>query len=228
MGRKACRSIVQYLEEVMAVTEAPGKTAYRVKANSVESCSCQNGCNCQFQGIPNEGKCEFIIAYDVTDGHVGDVSLDGVRFVVAAKYPNAIHEGNGHVALWVDDKATDEQVGALASVLMGKLGGMPWEALAGTITRLDGPIRAAIEIASAGARSAVRVAGAIDVQFTPFLNPITGEENAVHITYPNGGFFWDDGAIATTSTMRAEHGDLKFEWPGKFAAAAEVNWTNQK
>jgi len=109
----------------MPTVESPSKAAYRIKADSVEACNCQHGCNCQFAGIPNEGKCEFIIGYDVKDGRVGDVSPTGLRFVVAAKYPKAIHEGNGHVALWIDDQATPAQVEALASVLMGKLGGMP-------------------------------------------------------------------------------------------------------
>ena len=72
-------------------------TPYRVKSDSVEACNCQHGCNCQFEGFPNEGKCEFIIGFAVKDGHFGDVSLNGFRAVVAAKYPNAIHEGNGHV-----------------------------------------------------------------------------------------------------------------------------------
>jgi len=49
----------------------------------------------------------------------------------------------------------------------------------------------------------------------------------VHITYPKGGFFWNDARVATTTAMRAEHGGLQLEWPGKYAAAAEVNWTNQ-
>jgi hypothetical protein len=46
---------------VATATETAGKTAYRVKAASVEACNCQHGCNCQFAGVPNEGKCEFII-----------------------------------------------------------------------------------------------------------------------------------------------------------------------
>ena len=76
----------------MPTVESTSKAAYRIKADSVEACNCQHGCNCQFAGIPNEGKCEFIIGYDVKDGRVGDVSLNGLRFVVAAKYPKAIHD----------------------------------------------------------------------------------------------------------------------------------------
>jgi hypothetical protein len=203
-----------------------GKTPYHLKAASVEACNCQHGCNCQFAGYPNEGKCEFIIGYAVKDGRVGEVSLSGFRAVVAAKYPKAIHEGNGHVVLFVDEKASDEQINAFVSILSGKLGGMPWEALAGTIGTFEGPIKKPIEITAAGEKSIVRVPGAIELQLTPFLD-LAGKEKEVHITYPKGGFFWNDARVATTSAMRAQHGGLQLEWPGKYAAAAEVNWTNQ-
>jgi hypothetical protein len=203
------------------------RTGYKVKAESIEACNCNHGCNCQFQGIPNEGKCEFIIGYAVKDGRVGDVSLNGLRAVVAAKYPKAIHEGNGHVVLFVDDKSSDEQVNAFVSVLSGQLGGMPWEAIAGTIGKFEGPIRTPIQIDVDGEQSTVRVPGFVDLQLTPIRDAVSGEPKEVHIVYPKGGFFWDDAKIATTATMRAQHGDFRVEWPGKYAAAAEVNWTNQ-
>ena len=31
----------------------------------------------------------------------------------------------------------------------------------------------------------------------------------------------------TTAEMRASHGDLRLSWRGRYAAVAEVNWTNQ-
>jgi hypothetical protein len=211
----------------MSAQPQNGKTPYRVKAESVEACNCQHGCNCQFAGFPNEGKCEFIIGYEVTDGRFGNVSLNGVRAVVAAKYPNAIHEGNGHVVLFIDDKASQAQVEAFATILSGKMGGMPWEALAGTIGRFEGPIRKPIDIKVAGERSHVRVPGAIELDLTPLRDIMTGKDKEVHIVYPKGGFFWNDAKIATTQTMRAEHGDFRLEWPNRYASAAEVNWTNQ-
>jgi hypothetical protein len=212
----------------MAAVETTRQIAYRIKAESVEACNCQHGCNCQFAGFPNEGKCEFIIGYEVSEGMVGQVSLNGVRLVVAAKYPRAIHEGNGHVVLFIDEATTPEQADALVAVLSGKMGGMPWEALAGTVGRFDGPIRKPVEITIAGERSSVRVAGAIDVALTPLTDPVTGAEKEVHIVYPKGGFFWDDAKVATTKMMRATHGDFHMEWPDRYASAAEVNWTNQK
>lgn len=204
-----------------------GKTPYRVKAESIEACNCQHGCNCQFAGYPNEGKCEFIVGYEVQDGRFGKVSLKGMRAVVAAKYPKAIHEGHGYVVLFVDEKATDEQVNALATILSGKMGGMPWEALAGTIEEFEGPIRKPIEMRMSGEHSHLRVPGAVELRLSPLRDVVSGKEKEVHIVYPKGGFFWNDGKIATTETMRAEHGDFRLEWPNRYAAAAEVNWTNQ-
>ncbi len=209
-------------------SDAAAKTPYRVKAESIEACNCQHGCNCQFEGFPNEGMCEFIIGFEVKDGSLGGVSLDGVRAVVAAKYPKAIHEGNGRMVLFIDERATDEQAGAFAAIVSGKMGGMPWEALAGTVTRFEGPVRMPIQIDIAGARSRVHVPGAVDLSLVPLKNPVTGAEKEVHIVYPSGGFFWDDAKVATTDQMRAALGDFQLEWPGRYAAAAQVNWTNQK
>jgi hypothetical protein len=207
--------------------KANGKTPFRVKADSVEACNCQHGCNCQFVGFPNEGKCEFIAAYEVKDGKFGGVSLNGVRAVVAAKYPKAIHEGHGHVLLYMDEKATDEQVNALATIFSGQMGGMPWEALAGTIERIEGPIRRPIEMRMNGIRTEVRVPGELELRLTPLRDSVSGKEKEVHIVYPKGGFFWNDGNIATTETMRVQHEHFRLEWPNRYAAAAEVNWTNQ-
>jgi len=211
----------------MSSSAAPARTPFRVKADSIEACSCRHGCNCQFEGFPNEGLCEFIIGWEITEGRFGDVTLDGVRAVLVAKYPGAIHEGHGHVVLFVDENAAAEQVDAIATILSGRLGGMPWEALAGTIERFEGPFRKPVQFTRDAERSRVVVTGAVELQLTPFVNAVTGAQKEVHITYPQGGFFWNDGRIATTDMMRASYGDFALEWPHRYAATAPVIWTNQ-
>src|SRR5207245_10628900 len=81
-----------------------GKTPYRVKAESIEACNCQHGCNCQFGGYPNEGKCEAIIGFEVKAGRFGNVSLNVMRAVVGFKYPQAINEGHDNRIIIVDVK----------------------------------------------------------------------------------------------------------------------------
>ena len=211
----------------MTSTNAPARPTYRVRAQSVESCNCAHGCNCYFEGTPNEGFCEFIIGYDIQEGRFGDVDLGGVRAVVAAKYPNAIHEGHGHVVLFVDESASPEQVSALVTILSGQAGGMPWEAIAATIEKFEGPVMRPIEIAIEGQRGQVRIDGAVEVETMPIRNALAGgQEIEVRMVYPKGGILWNDGNMVTTSTMRASHDSFRLEWPGKFAVIADVSWTN--
>ena len=211
----------------MTSASAPTRPTYRVRAQSVEACNCAHGCNCYLGGTPNEGICEFIIGYDILEGRLGDVDLRGVRAVVAAKYPNAIHEGHGHVVLFVDQGASPEQVTALVTILSGQAGGMPWEAIAATIEQFEGPFLRPIEIEADGQRGHVSVAGAVELETRPIRNPLAGDQEIeVHMVYPKGGILWNDGNIVTTATMRVTHDSLRLEWPGKFAVLAEVTWTN--
>jgi hypothetical protein len=211
----------------MTSASVPANPTFRVRAQSVEACNCALGCNCYFGGTPHEGFCEFVIGYDIKEGGLGEVDLSGVRAVVAAKYPNANHEGHGHVVLFVDQGASPEQVSALVTILSGQAGGMPWEAIAATIETFEGPILRPIEIETKGQWGHVRIAGLVEVETKPIRNPLAGDrEIEVHMVYPNGGILWNDGNIVTTSTMRVTHDSLRLEWPGRFSVIAEVTWTN--
>ncbi len=202
-------------------------TPYRIKGHHLEVCNCDHGCGCQFSGFPDHGNCKALIGYEVIEGEFGSVGLTGARAVIGARWPKAIHEGNGHVVLFVDEALPDEKVEALATIFSGQAGGMPWEALAATIEKMEGPIRAPIEMNVDGRRSAFRVPDVLDVRMTPLVNPVSEEEQDVSIVYPSGGFIWDEGRIGTTEAMRIAHDGLDFEYPGQFAAYATPTWTNQ-
>ena len=206
---------------------ATTRIPWRLKVHNLETCNCGNGCGCQFNGFPDYGGCEAIIGYEVIAGHYGDVDLAGVRVVLAGKWPKAIHEGNGKGVLFIDASAHPAQVAGLASILSGQAGGMPWEALAATLTEMQGPILQSIEMTINGRKSSFRIPGIIDVHMTSLINPVTGAENEVHVVYPKGGFLWNDGDVGTTSTMRINYGELNFQYPGKWSAYAVAEWTNQ-
>ena len=203
------------------------QTPYRVKGVFLETCNCDAGCNCNFGGFPDHGSCEALIGIRVDEGNFGDVDLSGVKVVLAVKWPKAIHEGNGAAAVFIDESASEEQVGGIATILTGQAGGMPWELLATTLTSLDGPHLKQIKMDVNGRNSGFSIDGILEARLTPLLNPVTGEENEVHIVFPGGGLIRDDGDTATTSIMKVEHGDMKFDYSGQSAFFAPVEWTNQ-
>src|SRR5438105_13427998 len=99
------------------VSGTPGvtRTPYRMRVHNIEACNCNHGCNCQFGGFPDHGGCEAIIGGEVIEGSYGDVPLAGVRYVIAFIYPKAIHEGNGTVAVFVDERVSRPQFDAITA-----------------------------------------------------------------------------------------------------------------
>lgn len=207
----------------MAQTQTP----YKVKGVFLETCNCDSGCNCNFGGFPDHGSCEALIGIKIDEGKIGDVNLSGMKVVLVAKWPKAIHEGDGAAAIYIDESASEAQVGGIATILTGQAGGMPWEILATTLSSLDGPHLKAIKMDVNGRNSGFSIDGILEAKFTPLLNPVTGHENEVHIVFPGGGLIWDDGDNACTSVMKVDTGSIKFDHSGQSAIFAPVEWTNQ-
>ena len=203
-------------------------TPYRLQGNWLETCNCEAGCNCNFGGFPDHGSCQAIIGIAVSEGNFGSVDMAGVRAVVAVNWPKAIHEGNGVGVLFVDEGTSPEQVTGVATILTGQAGGMPWDLLATTLSSVEGPVLKPIEMNVDGRNSSFRIPGVLEASLTPLKNPVTGDDNEVHIVFPKGGLIWDVGDTATTKTMRIDHGAVKFEHPGQSAFISAFDWTNQK
>jgi hypothetical protein len=66
----------------------------------------------------------------------------------------------------------------------------------------------------------------LELKQTPIKDIVSGQDKEVHIVYPKGGFFWNDGNVCTTATMNASHGKLRLAHPGGYAAHAIARWTN--
>lgn len=201
--------------------------SYSIKVHHLEVCNCNHGCGCQFGGYPDRESCQALFGFEVIEGHYGDTDLTGTRIVIGVKWPKAIHEGNGEAALFIDESASPEQVSGLAMIFSGQAGGMPWEAIGGTLTSVDGPITTKIEMHVDGNNSTFSIPGIVDVQMTPLKDAMSGKDKNVHIVFPDGGFVWNDGHIGTTRNMGFQHGNISFEHPGRFAAYATPVWTNE-
>ena len=202
------------------------QTPYRIKANWLETCNCDPGCNCNFGGFPDHGACEALIGLQIDEGNFGDVDLSGIKAVLAIKWPKAIHEGDGTAAVFIDESASEQQVQGLATILTGQVGGMPWEILATTISSLDGPVLKTIHMDVSGRNSGFRIDGILEAKMAPLKNPVTGQENEVHTVFPNGRLIWNDGDNATTSTMKVDYGAVKFDHSGQSGIFAPVEWSN--
>ena len=100
---------------------------WRYTIEMINACNCDWGCPCNFNALPSKGYCTGAYAANVRSGYLGDQKLDGVKFVWAARWPRAIHEGGGTCKIIIDEKASSGQRAAMEKILKGAVGGLPWQ-----------------------------------------------------------------------------------------------------
>jgi hypothetical protein len=191
-------------------------TRWVLQGRGYEFCNCDFGCGCNFGGFPNskDGSCQALVGLDVTRGSCGDVDLTGVKCAAVVAWPKAIHEGNGKCVFVVDPATTDAQIGVLAQIFTGKLGGMPWE-LIGPTFEVVGLEKAKISIQGQGVKSTFRMAGIGEAIGDTFKNPVTGEDHFANVDLPDG-FIWKRGECG--------QGSFHAKTSGVSLAFEKTNW----
>ena len=209
----------------MTTTETT--TMYRLKGRGYEFCNCQPGCTCNFSGFPTspDGSCKAAVGTHIVEGHCGDVALNDIKAVAIIDWPKAIHDGNGKAVFAVPPVVTDEQLGCLAQIFTGQLGGLPWSIL-GTTFEVAGVVRADVDIDDDGINSGFRIPGVGEARGTTLKNPVTGEDHHAAIVLEHG-FIWTRGDCGQGNfDVEAEGIHLSFEnsnW-----ILYEFDWTNQE
>src|SRR5258708_32504077 len=84
-------------------------TPWEIKGRELVNCTCEYGCNCQFNGLPDKGHCYAVAGIIIEEGRFGETRLDGLRIAAIFKWPGAIHEGNGEAIAFVDQAAPAAQ-----------------------------------------------------------------------------------------------------------------------
>jgi hypothetical protein len=209
----------------MTTTDASPRTSWSLSGVGYEYCNCNPGCTCNFAGFPSssDGSCKALVANVIREGRCGDVDLAGVTAVAIIDWPQAIHDGNGRAVFVVAPETTDEQVGALAQIYTGALGGMPWEIL-GTTYEVAGLVKARIDISEAGIDSSVEIEGVGKASGRPLRNPVTDEPHEAHITLPDG-FIWTDGNCGVGS-FSAEAEGVSLDFTDTNWIHYEFSWNN--
>ncbi|EDY18157.1 protein of unknown function DUF1326 [Chthoniobacter flavus Ellin428] len=201
------------------------QTKWSFEADFLQACNCDYGCPCEFSAPPTRGFCEGTGAWRIIQGHFGDVQLDGITVGFAAHWPNAIHEGNGTLVVLIDERANAKQREALLTICSGQAGGLPFEILATTISKVLDPIFAPVDFQLNGRESSVRIGNALAVAMEPIKNPVTGEPESVRVEHATG-FIFKSAEATSGKECRINAPGLQFSWPDKAAFVTRVNYGN--
>jgi hypothetical protein len=197
---------------------------WRMKCDYVETCNCDFGCPCNFNGFPTYGFCRALVLFHIREGSYGKEKLDNLDVISAGSWPKAIHEGNGTMQLFISKQATAGQRDALVEIFSGKAKGEgPFAIFATTLKYFLEPQFVDVKVKIDGKKSSFSVPGIIDVKVEGFKNPVTGEEQETKIQLP-GGFIWKVADAAKTSVMKILTKNMNFDDSGKNAFVSVVEY----
>ncbi|GAC1578850.1 MAG: DUF1326 domain-containing protein [Sphingomicrobium sp.] len=178
--------------------------SWEFKGRELVNCSCDYGCNCQFNGLPDKGHCYAVAGIQIDQGHHGDTRLDGLRVGAIFKWPGPIHEGHGEVIAFVDRRADDAQRDALLKIMTGQdtdpLATM-FAVYASTVETMHAPVIADIELELDidARRGRMKIVDYVEMSGEPLRNKVSGEESRAQIRLP-GGFEYEVADIGSASS----------------------------
>jgi hypothetical protein len=180
--------------------------SYQIQGSYYEACNCEAICPCRRQngvagGRASYDTCDFILSWAIDKGHADAVDLSGIAVCMAGRYRDDEDGSPWSVFIYVDEKATDAQMAALAEIFQGNAGGSVL--FTGNISTVLGITRARIsldhrpgqETVSIGGIGSVRVESYVDFDGTvscgiPGHNH-PGRESVSSLALNDGPLSWD-------------------------------------
>jgi hypothetical protein len=203
-------------------------TPWEFKGRELVNCTCEYGCNCQFNALPDKGHCHAVAGIIVDEGRYGDVRLDGLNVAAVFKWPGPVHEGHGEAIAFVDERADPAQREALLKIMSGQ-DTAPFATMfavyASTLEKFHDPVFTKIDIEVDVDRRTGRVVvpGYIELTGQPIRNAVTGAETRAQIILPDG-FEYELAEIAS-GTSRTQ-GPVVVEIDSKYGQFARLHLNN--
>lgn len=192
-----------------------------------ENCNCDVVCPCEISpggfltARPDNGHCNVILVFHMTEGRYGNVDLGNLNVVMVAHTPGIMHDGNWSAALYLDARASSAQQQALGTIFGGHAGGPP-SALAPLIGQVVGVKSLPIEYRNEGRQRSARIDGILDahIQAVPAAAP-----DAVVVKLNANPLFPGQEWVQAYGTQTT-YADFDFDWDnsGKCADYARFEW----
>jgi len=198
---------------------------WEFKGRELVNCSCDYGCNCQFNGLPDKGYCYAVAGIQIDQGHHGGTRLDGLRVAAIFKWPGPIHEGHGEALAFLETRANDDQRNALLRIMTGQDTdpfATMFAVFASTIETMHPPVFAdiAFDLDVEGRRGHMKIDGYVEMTGEPIRSKVTGAETRAQIVLPNG-FEYEVADIGSASSVTT--GPMPLELRDSYGQFANIH-----
>ncbi len=203
---------------------------WQLKGDWFDVCRCRVPCGCTFAQAPDDGQCDGILAWHISEGSYGDTRLDDLSVVAIGTFEGNIWAGEAKpkMGFYIDERADDSQRGALQTIFGGEAGGWP-AGFAELVDEVLGIEYAPIEFELADDLSSwrVEVPGKARGSAEALAGPTSPEGARVQVHNAPGAEV-GPGQVATWATAAEDEVDafgLKWSWPGRSSKHFPFEWS---
>jgi hypothetical protein len=173
--------------------------SWSLKGSYFETCSCDLMCPCNmsFSHAAENDYCRVTNFFNIKEGEIEGTDVSGLRVALIVETGEVMADGNWRLGLFIDERASDEQMEKLTAVFGGQKGG-PMEAAASLVSEMLGVERAPFQVVEDGLRHSVKIGDAIDFEIEDIVpwgvetgepvrlvgsgHPVSSEFNAAEAT----------------------------------------------
>lgn len=208
----------------MATTQtepAVSSAGYRLEGTLLEVCSCDVLCPCWIGEDPDQGTCQSVVAYNLDTGVIRGVDVSGLSLVGVVHIPGNVLEGNWRQLIYVDERASDEQMEAMLDAFGGKLGG-PLADLAGLIGEVVAVERQPINHHIVDGAGTLTIGDKVQCEMHPYTGPdgsTTTLNNSVFSTVPGSPAY-----VAKADKQKIDVPEHGYSWEYEGKNAIQSDW----
>lgn len=182
-------------------------TEWKLDGTYFEACNCDVACPCVFLSPPTPEDCTVLVGWHINQGKFGDVALDGLNVALAVHSPGHMVEVKWKAALYLDEKADEDQKQALTQIFAGQAGGHPAR-LGAHIGEVLGVKSVAIDYQANGKRRSIQIADVAEAE----IEAIEGQGGA-EVTIENHPLCIAPGYPAVTAkSKKFSYQDYGLQW----------------
>lgn len=200
-------------------------TTWRIRGDVMEACNCTTTCPCNFGSDPTQIPCEAILGWRIQEGQYGDTRLDGLNVVAYFRIPGHPFAGGWTLGVYLDQRATQQQVETLGAIFSGQAGG--WFALlSGLIAQALPPKQVPIQFETVNGEHRITVPGLLEVAAEQVPNPIPGQPpldpKVSGLAVP---FYTGTASVRRSKLLKLTEPNMRFESSGRSSLIGQFEYS---
>ena len=211
----------------MALDGEIGTVPWTMKGELILNCNCTVFCPCVVSlgnHPPTEGHCQTWGGVRIDSGDYGDIDLSGLHIGLMIEIPERMARGNWKVALFIDDRASEDAYDAIVAIMSGQARGTTG-LFSILVAELLGHERQPVTYENEGKTRRLVVGKKISGEVVP----VAGADPESDLVVTNTQYWMGaDITVATANKGRLRAFGRVWDFEGRSAEICQIDWHGPK